>query len=73
MYNFWLNSFLRGSGLLLTSSDVTRAKVKRIDPATKQVRERVFNLDQIQQQVQRNDSSNDLWLRDGDEIEVPEK
>ena len=73
MASFRLNSFLRTSGLLLSSSDVTRVKVKRTDPATKQVRERVFDLNQIQYQTQRGDDMNDLWLRDGDVIEVPEK
>jgi hypothetical protein len=73
MTSFRLNGFLRGSGLLLSSSDVTRVKVKRTDPATKQVRERVFDLDQIQNQIQRGEGANDLWLRDGDVIEVPEK
>jgi len=70
MGNFRLNRFLRGSGLLLTSSDVTRVKVKRTDPAIKEIRERVFDLDQPSL---RNDDTNDLWLRDGDFIEVPEK
>jgi ankyrin repeat protein len=70
MASFRLNRFLRTSGLLLASSDVTRVKVKRTDPATKQVRERIFNLDQINN---TNDDTNDLWLRDGDVIEVPEK
>jgi hypothetical protein len=70
MGNFRLNRFLRSSGLLLTSSDVTRVKVKRAATATKQVRERIFNLDQINN---TNDDTNDLWLRDGDVIEVPEK
>jgi ankyrin repeat protein len=70
MGNFRLNRFLRNSGLLLTSSDVTRVKVKRADPATKQVQERIFNLDQINN---TNDDANDLWLNDGDVIEVPEK
>jgi ankyrin repeat protein len=70
MASFRLNRFLRSSGLLLASSDVTRVKIKRTDPATKQVRERIFNLDQINN---TNDDTNDLWLRDGDVIEVPEK
>jgi ankyrin repeat protein len=73
MGNFRLNGFLRNSGLLLSSSDVTRVKVRRIDSASNQVRERVFDLDQIQNQIRLGEESNDLWLRDGDVIEVPEK
>src|SRR5206468_400417 len=64
--DFWLNSVLRSSGLLLTSSDLSRVKVKRVDPATGQRKEWTFDLDQLA-------APNDLWLRDGDAIEVPEK
>jgi ankyrin repeat protein len=73
MAGFRLNRFLRGSGLLLSSSDVTRVKVRRTDPTTKQVRERFFDLDQIQSQQQQGNDANDLWLQDGDVIEVPER
>src|SRR4030095_7235036 len=66
MSSFRLNSFLRNSGFLLSATDVTRVKGKRTDPSAKQVRERVFDLNQIQTQTQRGDDMNDLWLRDGD-------
>jgi hypothetical protein len=63
---FRLRDVVRGSHLLLSSSDVTRVKVTRKDPASGQVQAMQFNLE-----AQMND--NDLWLRDGDIIEVPEK
>lgn len=54
------------SGLLLTSSDTTRVKVTRPDSAGGG-REWTFNLSK------EPSAGNDLWLRDGDVIEVPEK
>jgi hypothetical protein len=65
--SFALAPVLQNSGLLRASSDLSRVKVKRRDAATGQVYELVF------------DCSNgpgpgpDLWLRNGDAIEVPEK
>ena len=44
----------------------SRVKVKRVDPASGQPKEWTFDLDQLA-------APNDLWLRDGDVIEVPEK
>jgi len=41
--------------------------VRRIDPATGQKREWTFDL------TRPEDPVNDLWLRDGDAIEVPDK
>jgi len=64
--DFWLSPVLRNSGLLLTSSDLSRVKVKRVDPATGDRREWVVDLDRLS-------APNDLWLRDGDLVEVPEK
>ena len=64
--NFRLFQVVQDSGLLLTSSDTSRVKVKRTDPDTGEVREWTYN-------VEKDAGPNDLWLRDGDEIEVPEK
>jgi ankyrin repeat protein len=52
---------------LLSSSDLTRVKVTRQDPATGQPREFVVDA------TKANAEYDDLWLRDGDIIEVPEK
>ncbi len=52
---------------LLSSSDLTRVKVTRQDPATGQPRE--FLVDTTKTFTE----SDELWLRDGDIIEVPEK
>ncbi len=57
---------LKNSGLLLSSSDLARVKVQRTDPVTGRTQEQVFNLEKV-------DPATDLWLRDGDIIEVPEK
>ena len=54
------------SGLLLTSSDLSRTKVIRQD-ATGARREWTFDL------TKSIPEEHDLWLRDGDLIEVPEK
>ena len=61
-----LRSVVRNSGLLLTSSDLSRTKVTRHD-ATNGRREWTFDLTQSIPEEQ------DLWLLDGDIIEVPEK
>jgi hypothetical protein len=66
LQNCWLSHVVRNVDVLLSSSDLSRVQVKRVDPVTKQTREFVFNLDQAE-------SRTDLWLRDGDVIEVPEK
>ena len=63
---FWLNSTVRNANVLRASSDLARVKVRRIDPTTKQKQEVVLNLEKA-------DPRNDLWLHDGDVIEVPEK
>jgi hypothetical protein len=52
--------------MLLTSSDTTRVKVKRTDAANGRVREWTVDLS-------KQASTDGLWLRDGDVIEVPEK
>jgi ankyrin repeat protein len=64
--DFRLRDVVNGSNLLLSSSDVTRVKVKRKDPASGQLQELVFDLNQVNPRT-------DLWLHDGDVIEVPEK
>ena len=56
----------RPAGVLRASADVTRVTVKRTDPITKEKLELLFNLD-------KSDPQTDLWLRDGDVIEVPVK
>jgi ankyrin repeat protein len=58
-----LRPVLEASGLLRTSSDTTRVKVKRTRPDPAE-----FVLD-----LTKGQSSHDLWLRDGDVIDVPEK
>ena len=63
---FRLRHIVLGSGLLLTSSDTTRVKVTRSDAANG-FKEWTFDLSK------EPSAGNDLWLRDGDNIEVPEK
>jgi len=63
---FRLRQVVQRSGLLLTSSDTSRVKVKRTDTASGRSQEWTFDLS-------KEASPNDLWLRDGDVIEVPEK
>ena len=64
--DFRLERVLKSSQLLRTSSDLTRVKVTRKDPATGQPREMLFDISTV-------DPRTDLFLRDGDVIEVPEK
>lgn len=61
-----LRDVVLNSGLLLTSSDTTRVKVTRPDTAGG-LKEWTFDLSK------EPSAGNDLWLRDGDIIEVPEK
>jgi ankyrin repeat protein len=63
---FWIKPALLSSGLLLTSSDLAHVKVTRTDSATGQKREWVVDCSDAA-------PAPDLWLRDGDVIEVPEK
>jgi hypothetical protein len=53
--------------LLRTSSDLSRVKVTRNDPQTGKTREFVVDV------AAKPSETSDLWLRDGDVIEVPEK
>jgi ankyrin repeat protein len=64
---FWLRPVLLQSKLVLISSDLARVKVTRRDPATGQKREWVVDCSK------GGDSAPNLWLQDGDRIEVPEK
>ncbi len=64
--SFRLKDVLYNSNLLLTSSDLTRVKVTRLDPASETKKEMILNLEQTDPQA-------DLWLRDGDIIDVPER
>ena len=61
-----LSAVVNGANVLRSSSDVTRVKVKRRDPQTGQPLELMFNLE-------KSNPATDLWLRDGDMIEVPDK
>ena len=50
--------------ILRTSSDLSRIEVKRTDPITKKA---------LKLSVEPKPGTDDLWLRDGDVIEVPDK
>ena len=63
---YWLRPVLLQSKLVLVSSDLSRVKVTRRDPATGQKREWVVDCSDPRQ-------APSLWLQDGDRIEVPEK
>jgi ankyrin repeat protein len=63
---FWLRPVLFQSRLVLVSSDLSRVKVTRRDPATGQERQWVVDCSEAS-------PAPDFWLRDGDKIEVPEK
>jgi ankyrin repeat protein len=67
---FWLGPVLLKSQLVLTSSDLSRVQVTRLDPATGKTRTCTVDCTGISQN-QFNDP--DLWLRDGDLIAIPEK
>ena len=61
-----LNDVVRGANVIRSSSDLTRVKVTRAGSAPADKQEMIFDL-------VRMVKANDLWLRDGDVIEVPEK
>lgn len=52
--------------ILRSTSDLSRVKVKRSDPKS-------GNTQAFRINTQERNGSNDLWLRDGDVIEVPDK
>ena len=60
-----LHSVLDNSKLVRVSSDLSRVKVTRQDPLTKKTTEWTIDC--------TNSDTDNLWLRDGDVIEVPEK
>ena len=60
-----LRSVLDQSKLIRFSSDLSRVKVTRRDPATSKTRDWVLDCS--------GGNAPDFWLRDGDVIEVPEK
>ena len=63
---YWIKPVLLGSGFVLTSSDLSRVKIARLDPATGQKHEWVVDCSE-------GKPAPDLWLKDGDLIAVPEK
>jgi hypothetical protein len=64
----WLSNFLnQRRTLYLASSDLTRVTVKRADPATQKSVEYVIDA------AGAGNQRTDLWLRQGDVIEIPEK
>ncbi len=63
--SFMLRSVLDNSKLIRVSSDLTRVKVTCVDPQTKKKREWIIDC--------TKPTEADLWLRDGDVIEVPER
>jgi N-acetylneuraminic acid mutarotase len=64
---FWLRPVLLQSKLVLISSDLSRVKVTRRDPTTGQQREWIVDCSKD------GEFAPDLWLENGDRIEVPEK
>lgn len=78
------NVVLRDSryrNLLRSSSDLSRVTVTRLDPLTKETKKMTFDLNAVALPDMNYSSGNqppipwqhDLWLRDGDVIEVPDK
>jgi hypothetical protein len=63
---FWLKAVLRTSPLVLASSDLSRVKVTRRSPTSGQSQEWLID-------CLPNSQAQDLWLKDGDLIEIPEK
>jgi ankyrin repeat protein len=64
--DFFIAPALQRSGLLRTSSDLSRVKITRHNAATLENWERTFD-------CSGKVPYPDLWLRDGDKIEVPDK
>ena len=71
----------RFRNLLRSSSDLSRVTVTRLDPQTKETKKMTFDLNAVALPDVSYSSgtpppipwAHDLWLRDGDVIEVPEK
>jgi ankyrin repeat protein len=62
----WIKPALRGSNLLLASSDLSRIKVTRVDPASGEKHEWVLDCSD-------GKPAPAFWLKAGDVIDVPEK
>jgi ankyrin repeat protein len=70
----YLSNALRRSevqSMLRTTSDLSRVKVKRVDPSSKETKEIFENVTPFWNG--HMPAKEDLWLQDGDIIEVPEK
>ena len=67
--SFRLKEVINSANVVRISSDLSRVKVKRMDTKTGQVQELMFDLSD----AAPSDARTDLWLRDGDVIELPEK
>lgn len=64
--SFWLDNVVHSANVILASSDLTRVKVKRVERGSGKMKEMVFNLEKME-------PNSDLWLEDGDVIEIPER
>jgi len=75
LHTFRLKEVVYGANVLRASSDPTRVRVTRRDGD--KTKEWVFNLNRVatasESSSGRLPTSEDLWLRDGDVIEIPEK
>lgn len=77
--SFRLSNVVQEQPLLRASSDLRRVKVIRADQSTGQKREMLFDVTQVGLPHMTYPVSpplsweHDLWLRDGDVIEIPEK
>jgi hypothetical protein len=67
---FRLREAIYGSALLRVSSDVTKVRVSRAHPKTKKQQNWVFDVTRISDSP---GAEHNLWLRDGDVIEIPDK
>ena len=86
-YPFWLSSVVQSSGLVRSTSDLSRVRVIHRDPASGQ--ETVYSADLVHSaavrvapgqpgafvpgQAANSSPSDDLWLLDGDRIEIPDR
>jgi ankyrin repeat protein len=79
---FWLKEVVYGANVLRASSDPRRVRVTRIDRTTSKTNQWTIDLTQVATASEWADNTarvgklwnlHDLWLRDGDVIEIPEK
>jgi ankyrin repeat protein len=78
VFSFRLASVVYAANVLRASSDVTKVRVKRTDSRSKASQEWTLDLTRVTawnevRQPSKIPLEHDLWLRDGDVIEVPEK